>query len=177
MPSGMIVQSGRVFLARHLLGLEPQGITHCALGEGDASFTDPANPPSPNPNQTALKSEHCRKKFYKRSFLEPFAGGEIAVDGQNYRETETETNTVGVFFIFDTTEANDITIREYGFLGGDVQYITGLTADYAEGGLWNPTSNPGGQVLAPGRLFEVKHISDFYKYPDTQIELIGIFHV
>lgn len=177
MPTGMIVYAGRVLMARHLLGLETQGITHCALGEGDASFTDPANPPAPLAGQTELKCERCRKRFYKRVFLEAHPEGEIAVDGQAWRETDTETNTIGVFFKFDTTEANDITIREYAFIGGDVEYVEGHTSDYAEGGLWNAASNPEGQVLSPGRLFEVKHIPDFYKFPDTQIELVGIFHI
>lgn len=177
MPTGMIVHAGRVLMARHLLGLEVQGITHCALGEGDATFTDPAHPPAPRADQTSLKSERCRKRFTRRVFLEAHPEGEIAVDGQTWRETPTETNTVGVFFKFEATQANGITIREYGFFGGQVEYVEGHTDDYAEGGPWNPTTNPQGRVLSPGRLFEVKHIPDFHKFPDTQIELVGIFHI
>ncbi len=177
MATGMIVHSGRVLMARHLLGLETHGITHCALGEGDATFIDPATPPAPRAEQTALRSERARKRFYKRVFLQAHPDGEIAVDGQTWRETANETNTIGIFFKFDTIEANGITIREYGFFGGEVDYVAGHAADYAAGGVWNPANNPQGQVLKPGRLFELKHIPDFYKFPDTQIELVGIFHI
>src|SRR5512140_3506553 len=101
MIDGLIVHSGRILLARQLLGLDPQGITHCALGEGDATFTDPINPPEPNVGRTGLLSERCRKRFYKRGFLEPHPAGDIAAAGETWRETTTETPTVGVFFRFE----------------------------------------------------------------------------
>jgi hypothetical protein len=37
-------------------------------------------------------------------------------------------------------------------------------------------ANPEGEVLHPGTLYEVKNIPDFHKFPDTDIEIVGIFH-
>ena len=77
---------------------------------------------------------------------------------------------------FETDEANGIVIREYGFFGGDVTFVDGVDSDYAAGGVFDPVANPQGQVLHSGTLYEVKNIPDFHKFPDTDIEIVGIFH-
>lgn len=41
MALGLIVKTGRILTAKLLLGQAVDGITHCAIGDGDASFTDP----------------------------------------------------------------------------------------------------------------------------------------
>ena len=69
MSLGLIVKTGRILTARLLMGDPIEGINHCAIGEGDATFTDPLNPPALEIDQTALKNERARKKFYKRTFL------------------------------------------------------------------------------------------------------------
>ena len=69
MALGLIVKSGRILTAKLLLGEAVEGITHCAIGDGDATFTDPLNPPAPDIDQTALKHERARKRFHKRTFL------------------------------------------------------------------------------------------------------------
>ena len=175
MSLGVIVKSGRVLTAKLLLG--ELGITHCAIGEGDASFSDPTRPPSPEITQTALKRERARKRCYKRTFLKEDPAGVLIVNGVSYLETGEETNTIGVFFRFEEAEANGITIREYGFFGGGVEYIEGTTSDLAVEGVYDPNTNPAGQVLRPGYLYEVKNIPDFNKISDTRVELVGIIKV
>ncbi|WP_205743718.1 hypothetical protein [Dichelobacter nodosus] len=88
-----------------------------------------------------------------------------------------ETNTIGIFFRFDEAEANGITIREYGFFGGDVQYVESVTGDLAMGGVFHQDTNPTGEVLHPGYLYEVKNIPDFNKISDTRVELVGIIKI
>ena len=78
-----------------------------------------------------------------------------------------ETNIIGVYFRFEEGEANGITIREYGFFGGNVAYVAGLQSDYASGGIYHAATNPDGQVLNPGYLYEVKNIPDFNKTSDS----------
>lgn len=95
----------------------------------------------------------------------------------SYLETGEETNTIGVFFRFDEAEANGITIREYGFFGGDVQYGQSVTGDLAMGGVFHQDTNPTGEVLHPGYLYEVKNIPDFNKISDTRVELVGIIKI
>ena len=41
MALGLIVNSGRVLTAKLLMGHDVEGISHCAIGDGDATFTDP----------------------------------------------------------------------------------------------------------------------------------------
>lgn len=151
MALGLIVKTGRILTAKLLLGQAVDGITHCAIGDGDASFTDPQNPPAPDIGQTGLRNERARKRYYKRTFLKEDAEGALLVNGVRYLETGEETNTIGVFFRFDEAEANGITIREYGFFGGE--------------------------VLRPGYLYEVKNIPDFNKISDTRVELVGIIKI
>ncbi|TVM27612.1 hypothetical protein DQK91_22555, partial [Oceanidesulfovibrio marinus] len=67
-----------------------------------------------------------------------------------------------------------MTIREYGFFGGDVQYVQGVTGDLAIGGLFHQDANPTGELLLQGYLYEVKNIPDFNKISDTRAELVGI---
>ena len=130
MSLGLIVKTGRILTARLLMGEPIEGITHCAIGEGDATFTDPLNPPAPEIDQTALENE-----------------------------------------------ANGITIREYGFFGGNVQYVDGVDSDYAANGVYHPDTNPTGEVLTPGYLFEAKNIPDFNKTSDTRVELVGVIKI
>ncbi|MDX2176303.1 MAG: hypothetical protein SF028_07510 [Candidatus Sumerlaeia bacterium] len=88
MGQGVITRAGRVLTARLLLGEQVEGITHCALGEGDASFTDPLQPPPPDVFQTALRSERLRKRCYKRTFLVENPEGGLLVGGQLYSQTD-----------------------------------------------------------------------------------------
>ena len=177
MSLGLIVKTGRILTARLLMGDPIDGITHCAIGDGDASFTDPQNPPAPDIGQTGLKNERARKKHYKRTFLKEDPEGTLIVNGIHYIETAEETQTIGVFFRFEESEANGITIREYGFFGGDVAYIDGLQSDYAANGVYHPDTNPTGEVLTPGYLYEVKNIPDFNKTSDTRVELVGVIKI
>lgn len=176
MPLGLITRSGRILTARLLLGDPIEGITHCAVGDGDESFTDPVNPPSPSIDQTGLRNERARKRYYKREFLEEHPEGVLRVNGVRYRETATQTQTIGFFFRFEEHEANGITIKEYGFFGGTAAYIDGHDDAYATGGIFSET-NPDGQVLSPGYLYEIKHIPDFNKTADTRVELVGVIKV
>jgi hypothetical protein len=159
------------------MGQAVEGITHCAIGDGDETFIDPQNPPAPDIEQTALKNERARKRFYKRSFLKEDAEGALVVNGVRYLETGLETNTIGLFFRFDEAEANGITIREYGFLGGDIDYVDHASGDLAMGGVFHQDTNPAGEVLHPGYLYEVKNIPDFNKISDTRVELVGIIKI
>ena len=177
MSIGLITKSGRVLTARLLMGDPIEGITHCAIGDGDETFIDPLNPPAPTIEQNALKHERARKKSYKRTFLAEDPEGVLVVNGIRYSETGEETNIIGVFFRFEEGEANGITIREYGFFGGSVAYIDGLQSDYAAGGVFHAITNPDGQVLAPGYLYEVKNIPDFNKTSDTRVELVGVIKI
>ena len=77
----------------------------------------------------------------------------------------------------DEAEANGITIREYGFFGGDVQSVQSVTGDLAMGGVFHQDTNPTGEVLHPGYLYEVKNIPDFNKISDTRVELVGIIKI
>lgn len=179
MPAGVITDSGRILMSRLLKGDGIEGVTHCAIGDGDGSFIDPLNPPSPDRSQMALKHERARKKFYKRSYLQvdPSNTSALVVNSVHYIETTTPTNTLGFFFMFDESEGNGITVKEYGFFGGGVAYVQGYVSDYAEGGVYNAISNPGGKVLTPGYLYEVKNLPDFHKVTDTRIELVGVIKV
>lgn len=177
MALGLIVKTGRILTAKLLLGESVEGITHCAIGDGDATFTDPLDPPAPDIGQTALRHERARKRFYKRTFLEEAPEGALVVGGIHYVETVTETQTLGVYFRFEEHEANGVTIREYGFFGGNVAYVDGHASDYAVEGVFHPDANPGGEVLTPGYLYEVKNIPDFSKISDTRVELIGIIKI
>ena len=117
----LVVDMGRLLTARLLKGDDVEGITHCALGDGDATFTDPNNPPAPAADQTTLKNEFIRKQSHRTAFLVEDPEGDITVDGQTYAETETETEIIGVFFRFDDYEATASVIKEIGFFGGTVQ--------------------------------------------------------
>ena len=127
--------------------------------------------------QTRLWNERARKRWYKRTFLKEHAEGTLIVNGVHYIETGDETNIIGVFFRFDEEEANGITIREYGFFGGDVAYVEGVSGAYALNGVHHPDTNPMGEVLRPGYLYEVKNIPDFNKVNDTRVELVGIIKI
>ena len=131
------------------------------------------------PMQPMAQHHHrrARQRYYKRTFLKEDAEGALLVNGVRYLETGEETNTIGIFFRFDEAEANGITIREYGFFGGDVQYVQSVTGDLAMGGVFHQDTNPTGEVLRPGYLYEVKNIPDFNKISDTRVELVGIIKI
>ncbi len=78
---------------------------------------------------------------------------------------------------WDHLKANGITIREYGFFGGNVQYVDGVDSDYAANGVYHPDTKPTGEVLTPGYLYEVKNIPDFNKTSDTRVELVGVIKI
>ncbi len=176
-PLGLITRSGRILTAKLLLGVPLEGITHCALGDGDGTFTNPLNPPAPDAKQTALIHERARKRFYKRTFLTEDPAGGLLVNGIRYSETGVPSEILGVFFRFEEPEANGITVKEYGFFGGNVAYVPGWTSDYAREGLFDADANPAGQVLRSGDLYEVKNVPDFYKTSDTRLELVGVVKV
>ncbi len=177
MSLGLIVKTGRILTARLLMGDPIEGITHCGIGDGDAPFEDPLNAPAPDIDQAALTSERARKKYYKRTFLKEDPEGMLIVNGIHYIETTEETQTIGVFFRFEESEANGVTIREYGFFGGNVAYIDGFQSDYAGNGLYHQDINPTGEVLTSGYLYEVKNIPDFNKTSDTRVELVGVIKI
>lgn len=177
MSLGLITRSGRVLTARLLKGDPIDGITHCAIGDGDETFTDPMNPPDVSVDQTSLKHERARKRCYKVAFLSEDPAGTLEVNGIRYSESALETQIIGIFFRFEEAEANGITIREYAFFGGNVTYIDGLQSDYAGDGVFHAITNPEGQVLVPGYLYEVKNIPDFNKTTDTRVELVGVIKI
>ena len=177
MARGLITRAGRVLTARLLFGESIEGITHCAIGDGDATFADPLHPPEPSLDQTALVHECARKRLYKKSFLVEDAEGGLLVNGVRYRETGTPAQIIAFFFRFEEQEANGITIKEYGFFGGGVTYVAGHSGDYAAGGVFHAQTNPTGEVATPGTLYEVKNIPDFNKTADTRIELVGVIKI
>ena len=172
--NALIVDSGKVLMGKLLRGEDVEGITHCALGSGDGTFTDPENPPAPTPDQTLLKSEFIRKTAYKSSFLVEDPGGTITVDGVTYAETEDETDVIGVFFRFTDIEATGTVVKEVGFFGGDVEYVPGVTGEVAENGIYDEAENPDGEVLVAGYLYEVRNIPDFNKGANTMLELVAV---
>jgi hypothetical protein len=135
------------------------------------------NPPDVSVDQTALIHECARKRYYKIAFLAEDPQGTLEVNGVRYCETGPETQIIGVFFRFEEAEANGITIREYGFFGGNVEYVGSVSSDYAEGGVFSQAANPSGQVKTPGYLYEVKNIPDFNKTSDTRVELVGVIKI
>ena len=48
---------------------------------------------------------------------------------------------------------------------------------FAMGGVFHQDTNPTGEVLHPGYLYEVKNIPDFNKISDTRVELVGIIKI
>ena len=173
----LVVDMGRVLTARLLKGDGIEGITHCALGEGDATFTDPADPPAPTADQTTLKSEFIRNRSYRTAFLAEDPEGVYDIDGALYGETETETPMIAVFFRFEDHEGNASVTKEIGFFGGDVAYVEGVTGDTATGGIYDETTNPDGEVLDPGYLYEVRNIPDYQKDEHTMLELVAIVNL
>ena len=172
--NALIVNTGKVLMGRLLRSHDIEGITHCALGGGDGTFTDPLNPPAPTPDQTLLKSEFIRKTAYKSSFLVENPEGLITVDGVAYAETADETDAIGVFFRFTDIEAVGALVKEAGFFGGNVAYVEGVTGPAAENGVYDPAGNPDGEVLVPGYLYEVRNIPDFAKGANTMLELVAV---
>ena len=42
---------------------------------------------------------------------------------------------------------------------------------------YHQDTNPTGEVLTPGYLYEVKNIPDFNKTSDTRVELVGVIKI
>ena len=172
--NALIVDTGKALMGRLLRNEDVEGVTHCALGSGDGTFTDPENPPAPTADQTLLKSEFIRKTAYKSSFLVEDPGGTITVGGVTYAETEDETDVVGIFFRFTDIEATGSVVKEVGFFGGNVEYVGGVTGPVAENGIYHEVDNPDGEVLVAGYLYEVRNIPDFNKGANTMLELVAV---
>lgn len=164
-------------MTRLLAGDLVSGITHCALGSGDATFVDPATPPTPTIAQEALHHEVCRVAAYQRVYLVQDDEGAVVVDGVAYRVSETPTDTVALYFRFDGQHANDVTLREYGIFGGSVAYRAGVTGSYAVNGVYHATTNTTGEVQDPGVLYEVRNIPDFSKFAGTTLEIVCVTRV
>ena len=175
-PIGIITDQGRVLMARLLRGDSIGGITHVAIGDGNTSFTDPHNPPAPSPSQTGLLHERARKRFHKRSYLavDPTNQASLIVDGVHYTESASPTGILGVFFTFAESEANGITIKEYGFFGGGVAYRPGVSGDLALNGVFSSVFNPYGQVASGGYLYEVKNVEDKCKSADMRVDIVCV---
>jgi len=172
--NALIVNSGKALMGKLLCNKDVDSITHCALGSGDATFTDPENPPAPTAEQTLLKSEFIRKTIHRSKFLVEDPEGSITVDGVTYAETLDETNIVGIFFLFTDIEGTGQVVKEVGFFGGNVEYVEGVTGLVAENGVHDEVENPDGEVLVSGYLYEVRNIPDFNKGANTMLELIAV---
>lgn len=177
MARGIITRSGRILTARLLFGETLEGITHCAIGDGDATFLNPQFPPDASMEQTALLHERARKRSHGKSYLTEDPEGSLFVNGLRYRETAEPTQIIAFFFRFEEHEANGIIIREYGFFGGGVSYVEGHVGEYAPNGVYHALENPSGTVQSPGVLYEVKNIPDFHKIDDTRLELVAIIKI
>jgi hypothetical protein len=177
MSLGLIVKTGRILTARLLMGDPIEGITHCAIGEGDATFTDPINPPAPDIDQTTLKKRAGPQEAVQAHFSQGRPGRDAHRQRHPLHRNRRGDPDHRRLLRFEENEANGITIREYGFFGGDVAYIAGLQSDYAANGVYHPDTNPTGEVLDPGYLYEVKNIPDFNKTSDTRVELVGVIKI
>jgi len=174
MADGIITRQGRILLTRLLHGDLLAGLTHCALGDGDASFVDPLHPPLPSVEQVGLCRERVRKAADRHAYLVDDPVGALVVDGVAYRETTEPSPLLGVFFHFEEGEANGFPIKEYGFFGGGVSYVAGASGPVAVEGVYDAVANPQGQVLTAGYLYEVWTIPDLIKTDAMQLQLVGI---
>jgi hypothetical protein len=171
---GVITHAGRILRAKAVLN----AITHCALGEGNPSWGN--NPPQPDVNQTSLVKEVARKRYSKKSFLIPDPQGSIAIakDPDNpsnltfYSETTEETNAIAIWFRFEEWEVVGATIREYGFFGDGVEYVSGVNRLLALNGVYDPVNNPNGQVLNSGKLYRVVNIPPKIKADTDSLEIV-----
>lgn len=170
---GVTTEQGRILRAKMIL----EAITHVAIGEGLPEWGN--NPPQPSPTQTSLVNERARKRYYKKGFLVEDPNGDIPIlkdpDTSTivyYREVDYETNVIYIRFRFEEWEAVGVEIREYGFFGDGVQYVDGVTGSYAENGVYDPVSNPNGQVLNSGKLYRVVNIPTKTKTSSDALEFI-----
>lgn len=129
MSSGIITQQGRVFKATLW---HDNGPFYCGVGQGDASFTNPTNPPLEDAAQTGLKAEQVRHFYTLRQYLTVDPAGPIQFGGRAFSESLTPSAIVLFTWHFDSNEANFIW-KEYGFFGGTVTY----------GKLYNGAAPPG----------------------------------
>lgn len=172
---GVIADTGRMLRAKYVMS----AITHVAIGSGDPNW-DPNNPPQPDPTQTLLINEIARKEAYKKSFLIEDPNGTLAIaeDPDNpsnytlFSETTQETNIIAIFFRFEEWEAVNASIMEYGFFGDGVQYISSVTGTYAENGVYDPNTNPNGEVEVPGKLYRVVNIPQKVKTSSDSLEFV-----
>ena len=96
MSLGLITNAGRILLAQLLKG-EPglTGITHMAVGDGDGTFTDPANPPDASVEQTELKHERARKAAHRSAYLVSVGDGtsaDLIVDRSEEHTSELQSH-------------------------------------------------------------------------------------
>lgn len=173
----IVTEKGRTLLAQVALGDAVGFATHLAFGSGDETFTDPDNPPDASADQTALLNELCRKRYTRRCYLEPSVESDptaILYEGAYYKESNTPTKRIGVFFHFTELEGN-VTVKEVGLFGGGVRYIDGHQLPYAINGVYDVTENPDGQVADPGYLIQVATCADLLKASNNVLELFFIY--
>lgn len=130
---GLLVDAGRLWAAR--LFKDPgshNSILDCAVGNGDATFTDPENPPAEQVDQVALLDEFARVQSYKKEFLIEDSDGPIQIDNKNYAEVDSPV--VGDPAA-DSGNAGDDTAASGGTYTGDENdtYTIGITTGGAPG--------------------------------------------
>lgn len=150
-------------------------VTHCAVGTGDGSFSDPLDPPAPTADQETLVNEVARRTPYKVKFLEASdsTNAIIVSGGTYYTESDTSSNVLGFFFRFED-ELENQTLKEYGFFGRGVTFKSGVDPNLAENGIYDASSNPTGEVDASGTAWEIVNIPDDLREPGTLLELVAI---
>ena len=143
-------------------------IKYCALGSGDETFTDPENPPGETEGE-GLLGEFARVHYCTwddalnipgKAYLVEDPNGRIAVDGVNYSIAPGPTNIVLYTFVFGP-DMGVGTVKEWGLFADNAKLL--VEGQYAEGGLFDPDTNPGGEVDTLGTRVCVKNIHDWEK--------------
>ncbi len=143
-------------------------IKYCALGSGDETFTDPENPPDETEGE-GLLSEYARVHYCEwdttkgipgKCFVEEDPNGAIYVDGVRYSVASGPTPYVLYTFVFGPNMGVG-TVKEWGLFADNAKLL--VEGPYAEGGLFDPDTNPGGEVDTLGTRVCVKNIPDWEK--------------
>lgn len=164
-----VVRDGRAWQAGMLTGDETRGeIKHLAVGTGDATFTDPNQPPVEDEDQHALKGEFARIAYCDKQYVVEDPDGEIHVNGNRYSVTSEKTNLRLYTFRFSNTQATAQVIKEFGYYADFPALRVG--GDYGEGGVYDAENNPDGEVSVRGTLVGVKNICDFQKSDTKELE-------
>lgn len=161
-----------LYWTRAAIGAEVAGITYCALGEGNANFVDPQDPPTPSAAQKSLKGEFIRKPYVWRGFVAPDAQGDIVAGGTRWRKSANPSAAVAIVFQFSPLEVGNHTIREYGFFAGEIKLRGNSKAASARNGIFHRKRNKTGQVSKPGFLMQVANIPDYTITNGLPLELI-----